>query len=90
MKALTEKVSQTANNAWGRPTYSEHQDFEVELTDAYTTRLHFRGNNHSQYKFRRGDVGKVITVYTDRTGWTCWVFASEGHKKLMGINQEEK
>lgn len=78
MRTLNAKVGRRAPNAHGRDTYSEHQDFEIEASDVNRERQNYLGNGHSSYKFNRSDVGKVITVYTDRTSWTCWVFKQEG------------
>lgn len=74
MKSLTQPKWSTAANAWGRDVTSARQCFQIEEGDVGTTRAHHRGYCQSGYKFKPSDVGRTISVYTDNTGWTCWIF----------------
>lgn len=74
MKQITEKEKHYAANAFGQYGYSFRQKFEIETTDAGRLLGNYRGYKYSEHKFSHSDVGKVITVYTDGTGWDCWTF----------------
>ncbi|MCG7326845.1 hypothetical protein [Achromobacter sp. ACRQX] len=77
MKAISEKVWYTAANAWGRDTRVCRQEFVVEEADINRVLDHHVGYRHRAYQVQRADVGRTRTVYTDGTGWTCWVFNLE-------------
>jgi len=74
MKRVTDKTRHYAANAQGQYGYSFRQVFEVEESDVNKAKANYRGHKYSDYQFRRGDIGKTITVYTDGTDWTCWSF----------------
>ncbi len=76
MKSLTEKKWSTQANGWGQDSTAAEQIFEIETSDIGTTRHDWRGQGHSTYSFQAGDVGRKISVYTDHSNWTCWVFNS--------------
>ena len=73
MKALTEKKSRTAANAWGRDDTVQIQVFEVEPKDIGQVREHYLGMHHRSHVFRVMDVGQQIEVVT-APGYTSWSF----------------
>ena len=77
MKALNEKVWSHGTSAWGNPTYTAQQRFEVEASDVGIPHVNYRGQGHSTYTFRASDVGRTISVYTDKSNWTCWIFQTQ-------------
>lgn len=77
MKAISEKTSYTAANAWGRVTTTSRQDFVIEETDVGRVLDHYLGFRHRTYLVRASDVGRTRTVYTDGSGWTCWSFGDK-------------
>lgn len=74
MKQLTEKVWRTASNAWGRDVTSASQDFQIEPSDVGRRLPNHRGYRHAEHQVTKSDIGRVITVQTDGTEWTCWNF----------------
>lgn len=74
MKKITEKVAHQASNAWGRDQRFESQEFVVEKSDVGHLRPHFGGFNHATHQMRQSDVGRIVIVYTDGSGWTNWIF----------------
>jgi len=77
MLAITEQEWRHAPNGIGQYTHSAEQHFRIEQKDVGITRPNYRGEGHSTYTFKASDVGRVVSVYTDRTNWTCWVFSSK-------------
>lgn len=74
MKALTSPEWSNRRNAWGNFHDVCTQDFKVEPDDVGKTRLHYLGRDHRDYTFTSTDVGRTITVMTDKSSWTCWSF----------------
>ncbi len=74
MKTVSEGKPFSGPNAWGAWTRHVEHDELVETSDVGTTRPHYLGFGHRHHKFLASDVGRVITVYTDASGWTCWAF----------------
>lgn len=72
MKAIGESYKVTAANAWGRNSTATHQKFEITEEDVGTTHSSYLGYGRNSYTFTRADVGRIIIVMTDGTGWTCW------------------
>lgn len=74
MQPITEKHTRTDANAWGRPVTIEAQQFCVAESDVGTKRAHYLGHDYAYYTFTKADVGRLIEVQSDGTGWTCWYF----------------
>jgi hypothetical protein len=74
VKQIGEPKTTTARNGLGHDATSTRTNYVIEKSDVGMTRENYRGKGHSQYTFEGSDVGKEIAVYTDGTGWTCWVF----------------
>lgn len=74
MKQLTEPKKQQSTSAWGQTNHSIHTLYKIEPSDIGQARPHHRGFRHKTYTFQERDVGHVIDVLTDDTGWTCWFF----------------
>lgn len=77
MKPISEKVLNTAANAWGHATRVCRQDFVVEESDVNRVLDHHLGFRHRTYQVRHSDIGRTRTVYTNGSDWTCWVFNLE-------------
>lgn len=75
MKAIDQPKTQNVRNAWGRYNDVTTQHFQVEEQDVNMQRDNWKGHRHARYQFRREDVGRVITCYSDGTGWNCWEFS---------------
>lgn len=80
MKAVYEEVWHTAASAWGHDTRVCRQDFVVEESDVNWLLDHHLGFRHRTHQVRRSDVGRTRPVYTDGSGWTCWVFQGQGQE----------
>lgn len=74
MKRLTQPETRRGANAWGQSSVSIHELFEIEESDVGRTRENYRGFGHSSHRFSLRDVGRVIDIISDGTGWTCWFF----------------
>lgn len=74
MKQVSDPKPVEAMNGLGRMAKHTETKFEIERHDVGIERPNHRGFGHSMHKFTFGDVGKTITVYTDGSGWTCWMF----------------
>lgn len=75
MKPIGDKRVQTAANAWGQDTTCHIQEYIVEDTDVGATRHNYLGYQSRTVLIKREDVGRHIIVYSDPTGWTCWIWA---------------
>lgn len=74
MTPLTEKVKTTAPNALGHDTTFFSQKFRV---DSHHWKPNYLGYGKPDQQVCPGDH---IIVYTDASGWTCWVFSKDAEE----------
>lgn len=75
MKKLSGPIRKNLpTNCTGSDEVFEISQFEVEPSDVGLTREHYLGYQHKAYKFVQGDVGKVIEVRSQGSGYTTWFF----------------
>lgn len=77
MKALNEKYTHTAPDAWGQDSTTQRQHFEIEASDVGVERADFGGMGHSRHRFVKGDVGRKIEVITS-PGYHSWHWLTLG------------
>lgn len=75
MKSITEKKwvkGISAREAGATDHYVQY--YVVTEADVGTTRLNYRGYRYSDYTFKKDDIGRIVNMMWDNTGWTCWSF----------------
>lgn len=77
MKQLTQWENKVGSSAWGNTVKYDMATFEVEDSDVNRQWDHYLGYKHREYQFTEADVGKVVLIQRDGTGWTCWSFGAQ-------------
>lgn len=75
MKEISSPIRKSlSTNCNGPNEVFEISQFQVERSDVGRTREHYLGYKHKTYQFVQGDVGKVIEVRSQGSGYTTWFF----------------
>ena len=80
MKKLSGPIRKNLQtNCTGRSEVFEISQFEVEPSDVGLSREHYLGYQCKSHKFAQDDVGQVIEVRSQGTGYTTWFFMKKLH-----------
>ena len=78
MRAIFVKTKTIGSEALGHAAQTMHQEFVVEESDVGVPQPGHLGRGHESISLTSRDVGRVITKFTDESGWNSWVFSGKG------------